>query len=220
VDDVGDAMLLAGLLHAWLELGVTLLFTSNISPDALYLNGLQRERFLPAIQLIQTHTTVMCLGGKRDFRFSQDRGLPYFSWGVGPQCDQWLSTNFQRLTGDVARYDVQLDVNDRSIRARGCAPGVVWFDFHELCATARSALDYLKLCDQFQEIFIGNIVPTNDETADTAARFIQLIDAIYDHGIRLWASSSTTIETLYSGRTLAFDFQRTHSRFQKLLGPR
>lgn len=220
VDDVGDAMLLAGLLRAWLELGITLFFTSNTSPDALYLNGLQRERFLPAIKLIQAHTTVMCLGGSRDFRFTQDRELPYFSCGVGPHCDKWMGMNFQRIVGDAARYDIQLEVNDRSIRVRGCAPGVAWFDFQELCATARSALDYLKLCDQFQEIFIGNIVPTNDETADIAARFIQLIDAIYDHGIRLWASSTAKIDTLYSGQTLAFDFQRTHSRFQKLLGPR
>lgn len=220
VDDVGDAMLLAGLLRAWLERGVTLLFTSNTAPDSLYLNGLQRERFLPAIRLIQAHTTVMSLGGSRDYRFTHDQKLPYFSWGASPQCDHWMSANFQQLAGNLAQYDVRLVINDRPLHARGCASGVVWFDFNELCATARSASDYLRLCDQFQAILISNIVPTNDETADTAARLIQLIDAIYDRGIRLWASASTAIDTLYTGRTLAFDFQRTHSRFQKLLGPR
>lgn len=220
VADVGDAMILAGLLRALLDLNVTLCFTSNLAPKDLYLNGLQRDRFLPAIELINDNTNVVHLGGARDYRLLADGSLPRFFCGAGTKGNDWLMEKFNALTGHLARFNDQLQVNHRYLQARAHAPGVVWFDFQELCATARSAHDYQRLCSQYTSIFLSNITSTHEESGDIAARFIQLIDAIYDHGINLWAHSHVPLDALYSGRSLAFEFQRTRSRLQELLGPR
>lgn len=220
VTDVGDAMILAGLLRALLELNVTLCFTSNIAPNDLYLNGLQRDRFLPAIDLIIDNTNVVHLSGERDYRLLGDQSLPHFFCGVRAQGDDWLRAQFDSLAGQAARINGPLQVNHRYLHVRAHAPGVVWFDFEELCATARSAHDYQVLCNQFTSILLSDIMTMQDESGDIAARFIQLIDAIYDHNINFWAHASVPLDALYTGRSLAFEFQRTRSRLQELLGPR
>ncbi len=213
VSDIGDAMILGELLRGLFERGVTLVATSNTEPSKLYENGLQRRRFLPAIDLIESHTEVIEVGGETDYRFEVLRreGI-YRSDGDADA----LLASFLALGHASPRKDVDLLINDRTIRARYCAENTVWFDFSAICDGPRSQHDYIEVARLFATVVV-NAVPVFDAASeDQARRFISLVDEFYDRNVKLLVSAGAGIDALYRGERLAGEFERTRSRLHEM----
>jgi cell division protein ZapE len=211
VNDVADAMLLAGLLRALFKHGVTLVVTSNTQIDQLYLNGLQRERFLQAIALLHDHTVEINLQTGQDYRLLHlKRGETYLP--AEPQSQQLLAAKFRELAPGTVIHGQPLSIYDRSINTIALADDVVWFDFHELCDTPRAAKDYLEIARLFHTVFVSDIPRLADAQDSAAKRFMHLVDALYDHRVKLIASASQPPTELYQGRLLKGAFDRTVSR--------
>ena len=197
-------MILGTLLEALLRRGVTLVATSNLPPGALYRGGLHRERFLPAIALIEKHCRVMELDAGVDYRLRQlERATLYFGPAAG-DAETRMAAEFERLADGAGMRDVKVQVAGRSLRARREAEDVVWFDFRELCEGPRSAADYIEIARCYQTVFLGG-VPVMDATADDSARrFVTLIDELYDRGVKLVVSAAAGEPGgLYRGERLA-----------------
>ena len=215
VDDIGDAMLLGRLLEGLFSHGVTLVTTSNIPADQLYKNGLQRERFLPAIQQLKLHTALFHLDNGADYRtrLLEKAGVYHLS---GDGNDTALADYFLALAPESELQAGEIAVNHRMIATCAESGGVVWFQFKALCETARSATDYLEISRLYHTVLISDI-PAMDEAVDDAAqRFIHLIDALYDHNVNLIVSAAVPLAALYRGRRHQFAFQRTISRLQEM----
>ena len=211
VADIADAMLLSGLLQALFEQGVTLVATSNTPPGDLYAGGLQRERFLPAIALIEQHTEVIHVGGDTDYRLRLLERSPIYHCPLDEAAEQGLERAFRRMAAgcDLPR---RLLVNRREFTALRRAVDSVWFTFEELCRKPRSAGDYIEIARAFNTVLISGITVMDDDTADIARRFINLVDEFYDRNVKLLVSAQAGIENLYAGQRLAFEFERTRSR--------
>jgi cell division protein ZapE len=218
VDDVADAMILADLLQSLFHEGVTMIFTSNIAPDLLYKNGVQRHRFLPAINLIQEHTKIMEIDQGQDYRsLSLIQSGTYFS-PLSDENQQAITNEFLHIaTGDIV-YGHSLRIEDRNIPTLALAHRLAWFDFKTICVSYRSAQDYLSLTEQF-DTFIITHVPIMREADDAAAkRFVHLIDVLYDHQAKLIISAAAAPAQLYQGKALFKEFQRTISRLIEMQG--
>lgn len=216
VDDVADAMLLAGLLQGLIDAGVTLLFTSNTAPDGLYLNGLQRQRFLPAIALIKAHTAVVELAGPRDYRVGLNSDQSSYYAPHDAATTQVLRTTFSEIAGSSALFGQALQLNGRVLPTLGYGRGAVWFDFAALCGSPTSYHDYLLLAERYPTFILSGIQRMGAGSDDLANRFIQLIDALYDHHVVLVASGAVEVFELYGGQRLAAPFQRTCSRLHEM----
>ncbi len=216
VHDIADAMLMVGLLKILVEKGVTLVATSNIAIKDLYKNGLQRERFLEVIDLLQQVTTEYDLGDDVDYRFNKlDKSPTYFT-GLNNESEQKLEECFESIIPTRAKHNRQITINNRKLDYIALADDVIWFDFSAICETARSAHDYIEIARQYTTVVISNI-PIMDESYDSAAkRFIHLIDALYDHNVKLICSAEVEPESLYKGKRLAFAFDRTISRLTEM----
>lgn len=217
VDDVADAMLLSGLLRALFDLGVTLLFTSNIPPDLLYENGLQRERFLPVIDWIKTHADVVELTGAVDYRvMSGDQRARAFYVPNDERAQAALKQQFALLAGDVTATAGALMLNSRAMPVVGLSRQVIWFEFDALCNTPRSAADYLVIASQYRYVLVSGLRAMDSNADDIANRFIQFVDALYDNRNVLFATSAVEIAAIYQGRALSFQFARTASRLREM----
>lgn len=216
VNDIGDAMLLAGFLEALLEHGVTLVTTSNIPIAGLYKNGLQRERFLPAIALLQQYTREFELDGGEDYRsrLLERTGTYHLSHEEGAA--ERLNEQFTALVPDEVQWGGALMINKRMIDAHALSDDVVWFSFAAICETTRSSADYLVLAEDFRTIFVSEVPAMDEGMDDVAQRFIHLVDALYDHKVGMVISAAVPMQTLYRGRRHAFAFQRTISRLQEM----
>jgi len=216
VEDITDAMLMAGLLDTLFQHGVTLVTTSNVPPKGLYRAGLQRQRFLPAIDLLQRHCRILELDGATDYRLRQLEQASVYVMPAGPAADGALSRHFTALTaGAQARTDPVI-VNARPIPAVAWTRGVVWLDFDVLCNIPRSKNDYVELARGFHTVLLANLRPLDDEQSDRAHRLVSLVDALYDRGCKLVCSADTPPAELYRGRDLAFAFERTLSRLTEM----
>ena len=216
VTDITDAMILARLLEALFANGVTLVTTSNIAIDDLYKDGLQRASFLPAIDLLHTHTNEAVLGEGTDYRFGyMESARTYYVTKDGERCSS-LETHFSRLADVTPKHERSIIINERDIKYLAWANDIIWFDFSELCRTARSAIDYLEIAQCFEAVFISNIQHMNDEQNDVARRFVHLIDALYDHRVKVFISADAEPEALYTGKNMAFAFERTVSRLSEM----
>lgn len=216
VSDITDAMLLAGLLRGLFREGVTLVATSNIPPAALYKDGLQRERFLPAIDLLREHTEVMEVAGDTDYRLRFLEQAELYHWPLDEAADEVLNEEFVHLAPDTPEFNTALQVEGRSISARGLADDVAWFDFAAICDGPRGQADYIELARTFHSVLVSN-VPALDETRENQARrFIAMVDEFYDHGVKLILSAEVPLESLYQGKRLQFEFERTRSRLQEM----
>lgn len=212
VNDIGDAMILSGLLTGLFANGVTLITTSNVEPDSLYKNGLQRKRFLPAIKLLREQTNVVKLGGKTDHRFEFLQTSDVYNSPVDASSEDWLEHNFLNLAtqGNEASWE-KIKINDRYLRTIRHTDRIVWFDFKEICDGPRSTSDYIGLANQFNTILISH-VPVFKGKDDQARRFINLIDELYDRNVKLILSAEAEPNELYQGLRLQDEFKRTASR--------
>ena len=213
VEDIADAMLLGELTTQWFELGITLVATSNTAPDQLYADGLQRQRFLPAIENLKANCEVFELDAAEDFRLRELTRRPTWRVPAGEDADRRLAEEFRALAPDAeTERHVDLTVRGRPIRARARAGSLAWFEFDALCRSARSSGDYLELTYRFSTLLVGNIPRLGADDDNAARRFIHLVDACYDRNVKLIASSDAPIEDLYTGRRLAAPFERCRSR--------
>lgn len=219
VDDIADAMLMAGLLRALFDLGLTVLFTSNQHPDHLYPNGLQRDLFLPAIELVKRNCDVLHLNSAVDYRGRAVVQHPYFFHGEGATAMQFVRDYLVRRQTSGIEYNTSLEVNQRTLPVIARGHDIAWFAFPALCATPRNASDYLAIADKFNDVLLSDVPLLTAEHEDVAARFIALIDALYDRRVRLIMTASFPLDGLYTGRAQQFAFQRTLSRLRQMLGP-
>ncbi len=216
VADIADAMLLHGLLDGLFSHGVTLITTSNTPPDALYRDGLQRARFLPAIALLKQHTRVLALKGDTDYRLRTLEQAELYHTPLDKAADRILADCFGELAPESGADNVALDVEGRTITALKAADGVAWFDFGELCDGPRSQNDYLELARCFHTILLSNIPVFDWRQDNQARRFIHLVDVLYDHNVNLIVSAAAEPRELYQGKRLGFEFQRTVSRLLEM----
>lgn len=216
VSDIADAMLLAGLFAALIERGVTLVFTSNVPPSGLYRDGLQRQRFLPAITLIEKHCELICIDGSTDYRLRQLQRRPVYLQGSAAEQSTLLEEIFATLTeGGRARAQTNtttLAIEGRELPIRQLGEGVVWFDFEALCLGPRSQNDYVEIAKEFQHVLLSDVPQFADTDDDAARRFIALVDEFYDRRVKLIVAAAAAPTALYCGERLRFEFERTASR--------
>ena len=216
VNDIADAVILARLMKVLFEQGVSFVATSNVEPNSLYLNGLQRDLFLPAIELIYTHTDVVNIDSGIDYRLRfLDKAETYF-YPLNEKSQQGMAYNFDNLAPDAGVGEGCIEVEGRNLRHIRRADGVVWFDFFELCDGPRSQNDYIELARCFQSLLLSNVPVMDKLQDDQARRFINLIDVLYDHNVNLIVSAAAPAKELYLGKRVAFEFQRTISRLQEM----
>jgi len=225
VDDIGDAMILGNLLKALFACGVTLVMTSNTKPDNLYKDdagndGLQRQRFLPTIELLKQYCEVMDVNSETDYRL-YDRKLndkPRYFTLLNAVNTQPMQEYFNTCTQGQTVSNDSLIVDDRQLSVIGKTDTVLWVDFEELCVKPRNAEDYLQMAKRFQTIFISNIPILSDEKEKAAKRFIYAIDVFYDQGKTLIISADAPIDELYQGQFYLQSFKRTVSRLHEMVG--
>ena len=217
VTDVADAMLLAGLLDALFERQVTLVATSNIEPQMLYHEGLQRARFLPAIALIERYMKIVALERGEDYRMAllQESGTCLVG-ADDATARAWLRDHLDALASVSPTERAVLQLAGRELHTITLADDVVWFTFAELCLRPRSARDYLELACEFHTLLLEAVPGMSSEMDEGARRFMHLIDALYDHGVKLVMTADTLPDQLYTGRQLARPFQRTASRLTEM----
>lgn len=216
VSDIGDAMILGELLEALFARGVALVATSNVEPDRLYENGLQRRRFLPAIDLLKRHTRVFHVAGEVDYRLRVLERAEIYHWPLDADAERSLERSFSALAPDAPEFDVVLEIEGRPIRARAVAEDVGWFEFAELCEGPRSQNDYIELARTFHAMLIANVPRFTVRSEDAARRFISLVDEFYDRNVKLILSAAVPVTELYGGERLRFEFQRTESRLLEM----
>lgn len=215
VSDIGDAMILAGLLDALFARGVSMVTTSNCAPDLLYYNGLQRQRFLPAIALIKKYMQTVELTGNTDHRLRYLQSADIYYCPLNDDTESNMHDAFTHVSPDTGTDNEILRINNREIRSIRCADGVVWFDFSELCDGPRSSADYIEIARFYNTILLSN-VPILTNKDDVTRRFITAIDEFYDRNVNMIISAEANARELYKGDRLAFEFQRTVSRLTEM----
>jgi len=216
VSDIGDAMILAGLFAGLFRHGVSLVTTSNIAPRELYKEGLQRQRFLPAIDLIQAHMDVLHLDGGIDYRLRQLEQAPTYLDSKLPDTAAQLAQRFAALAGGSAAGPSTLTVEDRPIAARATGAGMVWFEFKDICDGPRSQNDYIEIARLYHTVFIANIPEFASGDDNAARRFIMLIDEFYDRNVNIVVSAAAAPGELYHGEALRTEFSRASSRLVEM----
>jgi cell division protein ZapE len=216
VSDIADAMILAGLFEGLFRRGVTLVTTSNLAPDELYTDGLQRQRFLPAIELIQRHVEVVHLDAGIDYRLRQLEQSPTYLDAALDATPGELRRRFSLLAGGHPAGPGTISIEGRTIGVVNRGPGMVWLEFAELCAGPRSQNDYIELARLYHTIFISNIPQFTSANENAARRFIMLIDELYDRAVNIVASAAAPPADLYRGERLGLEFQRTASRLVEM----
>lgn len=216
VSDITDAMILGGLFTELFKHGVTLVATSNIPPEKLYWNGLQRERFLPAIKLVQEHTQVVNVDGGIDYRLRTLEQAEIYHYPLDQAAIDNLNYSFDHLATEIAADGSAIEVEGRMIATKRLGEGVVWFDFDAICNTPRSHNDYIELSRCFHSVLLSDVYAMNDERNDAMRRFISLVDEFYERHVKLIIAAEVPMEQLYTGSGLAFEFRRTLSRLQEM----
>jgi cell division protein ZapE len=216
VNDIADAMIMGGLLRNLFGLGVTLVTTANVAPDHLYRNGLQRDRFLPAIDLIQRHTEVTELDGSTDYRLRHLRQAEVYRWPLDAGARACLERHYREAVAVDHPKPKHILINQREIPVVRWTDGVVWFDFDVICNIPRSQLDHVEVARYFHTVVLENVRRMDDGKSDMVHRLITLVDAFYDRSVKLLISAEVPPEQLYGGHTLAFEFQRTLSRLKEI----
>jgi cell division protein ZapE len=211
VSDIADAMILHRLLARLFQLRVGLVMTCNDAPDQLYPDGLQRERLLPAIELLKEHLDVVQIDAGVDYRHLAMQQVDAYVTPLGEAAEQRLAAAFARIA-EVDDQEPVLRIEGRTIRARRRAGGIVWFDFVELCGGPRSHNDYLEIASQFHTVVLSNIPCLSAAQSAEARRLMWLVDILYDRGVRLIVSAQAPPDQLYQAGFMKKEFERTASR--------
>jgi cell division protein ZapE len=216
VSDIADAMILGSLMEKLFARGVSLVATSNIVPDRLYENGLQRERFLPAIAVLKANVEVINVDGGTDYRLRILEQAELYHWPLDAEAEHSLATSFNNLSTELAKENSILEIEGRHIPVKRLADNIAWFDFAALCAGPRSQNDYIELAKEYHAIIISNIPALHKGIDDQVRRFVNLVDEFYDRNVKLVVSAEKPLTELYSGGRLDFEFQRTQSRLLEM----
>ena len=216
VSDIADAMLLARLLDGLFRRGVTLVATSNVAPDDLYRDGLQRQQFLPAIRLLQEHTRVLQIGDGQDYRLRFLERSGTYHCPANEAAHRHLLRYFAAISPVHCAADSTLTILGRNIAARFAGEGIAWFDFTAICDGPRSQDDYIEIARCYSTVIISGVPVFNAQMNDQARRFIALVDEFYDRKVKLLVSAAAPIDRLYAAGRLQSEFARTRSRLTEM----
>ena len=215
IADVTDAMILHRLLMAMFENRVSIVTTSNFPPDGLYPNGLHRDRILPAIELLKDKLELIQVDAGTDYRQRTLESVDTYRHPLTAEADAALQSTFERLA-EARDEDPVMRIENRELRARRRAGGVVWFDFQTLCGGPRSQNDYLEIATRFHTVLLSGVPQMSPRLASEARRFTWLVDVLYDRRVKLILTAEVVAEALYTEGPLANEFQRTVSRLREM----
>ncbi|MDX1293975.1 MAG: cell division protein ZapE, partial [Hyphomonas sp.] len=216
VTQIADAMVLARLFEALFELGVTVVATSNRHPDDLYKDGINRPLFLPFIEHLKAHCQILELASERDYRLDRLIEAPVWYAPLDPESEVALDRAWDRLTLGAEPQHCVLTVKGRKLEVQREAAGVARFTFEDLCARPLGSRDYLAIAANFNTVILSGIPTLGPENRNEAARFVALIDALYEARIKLVASAAAEPENLYPEGDGSFEFERTASRLHEM----
>lgn len=216
VTDIADAMIIGRLFETLFEQGVVVVATSNRHPTDLYKNGLQRERFLPFIALIQDKLDVHELDGGEDYRLARLRGREVYHAPLGPEATAAMDAHWASLTAGAAVEPLRLNVQGRELLIEQFANGVARAGFADLCGAALGPADYLALAESVRTLLLDDVPLLGRERFDQAKRFVTLVDALYEAKTQLLCSAAAEPDDLYPSGDGSFEFQRTASRLWEM----
>ncbi|MBS0222120.1 MAG: AFG1 family ATPase [Proteobacteria bacterium] len=219
VTNIADAMILGRLFETLLDEGLTVIATSNRAPDDLYKNGLQRDRFLPFIELIKQRLEVLELGGSQDYRLGRMRKLDLYLTPLGAWATARLDEAFRTLAGGADGEPRVLRTQGRDVEVPRAAPGVAMAHYLDWCAKPMGAADFLCIADNFHTVIVAEIPKMGPENRDKAARFVTMIDTFYERKVKFICSAAALPDKLYVEGDGAFEFQRTVSRLMEMQSP-
>jgi len=197
VTDITDAMLMRRLLEGMLEQGIVLVTTSNLHPDSLYLHGLQREQFVPAIELLKQNLEVVNVDAGIDYRLRALEQAGVYHSPLGADAEARLAHAFESIARDGSESDMPLEIEHRIVRARKVGNGVAWFEFLELCDGPRGQADYIELARRYHTVLISNVTRLTPSKLDAARRFTWLVDEFYDRRVKLILSAESPAHLLF-----------------------
>jgi len=219
VTNIADAMILGRLFETLFEEGITVVATSNRAPDDLYRNGLQRDRFLPFIELLKQRLEILELGGGHDYRMDRLRELDVYLTPPGASAAQKLDEAFRALSGGLDGEPRVLRTQGRDVPIPRAAPGVAMADYMDWCARPMGAADFLCIADNFHTVILADIPRMSPDNQDKAARFVTMIDSFYERKVKFICSAAASPDKLYVEGDGAFEFQRTASRLMEMQSP-
>jgi cell division protein ZapE len=216
VSDIGDAMILGRLIGGLFRRNVVLVTTSNTPPSGLYPNGLQRERFLPAIKLLEQHTEVLHMDGDDDYRLRLMEAAGTYLFPADAAADTRLRQFFDDIAAGRQQQQGNTEILGRPVPAERCAKGIAWFEFEQICGGPRSQQDYIEIARWYQTVIVSGVPLLTSQMDDSARRFIALVDEFYDRRVKLIVSAMAEVGQLYQGNRLQFEFRRTSSRLTEM----
>lgn len=215
VHDVAYAMILAKLLPELMNQGVVLVVSSNTKPDDLYLNGVQRDRFLPVISAIKAHCQILHLSEQVDYRLGRNHLVEAYLFPLNTKNQSTMERQFAALNKKIEESGV-ISIQNREIPFLKCGDRSIWFDFKRICDLPRSQLDYLEIAEHYDTIYVSNVPVLTEKHTTQAIMFVHFIDVMYDRGVNVILSAEVPAAQLYLKGELLDTFKRTLSRLEEM----